>query len=193
MCTMAAGYCLAAQGVYSSVSIPAYLFTLKWQLFFGIVFMASVIWFVVYFTNWTSPTSAFVLSIWAFGLVTMNLILPSGILLDKVHLFDRLRLPWGEQIAFPNTELGLGTIVLWLFSLSVYLYVLFGSHRLWRAGRHRAAIVLAANVLFFICAGVVDTLIDLRRIRWVYVAEFRFLLCVVSMFVYTYKNREAPI
>ena len=115
-------------------------------------------------------------------------VLTYGIIVDKIHRFERLRLPWDEQIAFPSTDLAGWTVILWLFSLLVYLFVLYGSRRLWSSGRRRAAMVLAANVLFFLIAGVVDLAIDLRKLRWVYVAEFRFLLCIVSMAVYSTRH-----
>lgn len=185
---MAAGYCLAARAVYSSESIPTFLYALKCQLFFGIVFMASIIWFTVYFTNELSRLSASLFSLAALSLVVLNQLLPNGILIRTVHNFDRLRLPWGEHIAFPETDLSLWAAVLWSFSMAVYVFVIHGCLRLWRGGRHRAALALGANVLFLILAGLIDLTIDLRDVRWVYVAEFRFLPCVLSMAIYTSKN-----
>ena len=188
MCIMAAGYCLSEQAIYSSSSIPSFVYALKWQLCFGIVFMTGAIWFTVFFADYPSPRPACLLSIAAIVLLTLNLFLPRGILIEKIHRFEHLSLPWNEQIAFPSTDLAWWTIILWLFSLTVYLFVLHGCRRLWSAGRRRAALVLGANVLFFLIAGMVDLAIDLRQLRWVYVAEFRFLLCVVSMAAYSSRH-----
>ena len=57
-------------------------------------------------------------------------------------------------------------------------------------GRQRAALVLAANVLFILCVAVFDFYIDLRRVHWVYVSECGYLMCVVPMFVYTFNNNS---
>jgi len=188
MCVMAAGYSLSEQSVYSSSSIPSFVHALKWQLSFGIVFMTGATWFTVFFTNNSSRLTVWLFGVAAIGLLAKNLFSPYGIIVDKIHRFERLSLPWDEQIAFPSTDLAGWTVILWLFSLLVYLFVLYGSRRLWSAGRRRAAMVLAANVLFFLIAGVVDLAIDLRKLRWVYVAEFRFLLCIVSMAVYSTRH-----
>ena len=188
MCIMAAGYCLAAKAVYSSLSIPAFLYALRWQLLFGIVFMTCAVWFTVFFTNWPSRLPALLLSLAALGLIALNHFSSGGILVAQVQSFDRLILPWGETIAFPNTNLSLWAAALWTFSLAVYLFVIMGCRRLWQVGRRRAALVIAANVIFFLSAGLFDLAVDLRSLQFIYVAEFRFLLCVFAMFVYTYKH-----
>jgi len=188
MCIIAAGYSLSEQAIYSSSSIPSFVYALKSLIGFGIAFLIGATWFTVYFTDSPSLRPASLLTFAAVVLLTLNLFSPQGILIERIHRFEHLRLPWNEQVSFPSTDLAWWIIILWVFYLAVYLFILLGSRRLWSAGHRRAALVLAANVLFFLIAGVVDLAIDLRQLRWVYVAEFRFLLCIVSMAVYSARQ-----
>ena len=196
MCIMAAGYCFSELAIYRSLSIPSFILALKWLIGFGIAFMVTAVWFTVSFTDSLSRRPACMISIAGFILFAFNLFSPHGILIEKIHRFERMRLPWSEQIAFPDTALGWWTLVLWLFYLSVYLFVLYGCRRLWHDGRRRAALVLAGNVFFFLVAGLIDLAIDLRELRWVYLAEYRYLLCVISMAVYSsgqFRQPSGPI
>ena len=185
MCIMAAGYCLSEQAIYRSQTTEAFLLSLKWLIGLGIAFMVAATWFAVYFTNSAARRPAYLISIAAAVLFAVNLILPRGMLFTTVHRLERLQFSWNEQITFPDATLGWWTLVLWLFYLSVYLFVLNGCYRLWRQGRRRAALMLTINVIFFLIAGLVDLSIDLRKLSWFYVSEYRFLLCVISMSVYS--------
>jgi hypothetical protein len=184
---MAAGYCLCQKAVYSTLTNQAYLHALKLQVSIGFVFMIGVIWFTVYFANWTSSWFPIALSIGAVGLAALNQFLPTGILVGTVHSFDFLRLPWGEQIAFPNTDVSQWVIASWFLSLTVYMFIFYSCFRLWQKGRRRAALVLFINVISIFSAAAYDFSVDLRLIHWIYLAEYRFLPCVISMAIYTSK------
>jgi hypothetical protein len=188
VCLMAAGYCLAAKGVYSASSIPAYLHALKLQVSVSCVFIAGVVWFTVYFANLTSRRFPILLSIVAGGLAALNQFLPAGIIVDTVHNLVYLRLPWGEQIAFPDTDVSQWAIALWSYSLTVYMFIFYSCYRLRQTGQRRAALVLFINVLSILSIAIYDLSVDLRQIRWMYLAEYRFLPCVISMVIYTSKS-----
>ena len=187
---MTAVYCQYEKAVYSALTTQAYLQALKMQVSIGFVFMIGVIWFTVYFAGLTSRWFPIILSIGAAGLVALNQLLPTGILVGAVRNFDYLRLPWGEQIAFPDTDVSQWVIASWTFSLTVYVFVFYGCFYLWQKGRRRAALVLFINVLSILSVAMYDFSVDLRLIHWMYLAEFRFLPCVFSMVIYTSKSKK---
>lgn len=188
VCLMAAVYCQFEKAVYSAFTNQAYLQALQMQVSIGYVFMIGAIWFTVYFTGLKSRWVPIVLSIGAAGLVALNHSLSTGLHVSAVHDFDYLRLPWGEQIAFPDTEVSQWIIASWSYSLTVYMFVFYSCYRLLQKGRRRAALVLFLNVLSILSVAVYDSSVDLRLIHWMYLAEYRFLPCVISMAVYTSKS-----
>lgn len=152
------------------------------------MFMAGVIWFTVYFTNPTSRVFPISLSICAAGLVALNQLLPGGILFAGVNNFDYLKLPWGEQIAFPDTNVSQWIFMSWSYYLAVFVYALVRCYRLLQSGLTRAVIVFGTNVVSLLLVTIFDISVDLRRIPSMYLSEFRFLPCVLSMAIYTSKN-----
>ena len=188
VCLMAAVYCQFEKAVYSALTNQAYLQALKMQVTIGFVFMIGVIWFTVYFAGLTSRWFSIILSIMAVGLAVLNQFLPTGIYVSAVHDYHYLQLPWGEQIAFPDTDFSSWVITTWSYSLTVYVFVFYSCYYLWNKGRRRAALVLFINVLSILSVAVYDFSVDLRLIHWMYLAEFRFLPCVISMAVYTARS-----
>ena len=187
MCVFAAGYSLSEQAIYASSSIDQYIYALKWMVSWGIAFLAGAIWFTFFFNGNISRSLAIWLNVLAVILIIANKLLPLGLLFKEARHFEPLLLPWNEAIAYPKMEIGWGMLAQWLFSLFVYAYILNSCWRLWREGRRRGALVMSMNVLLFLMAGIVDLGVDLRQVHWIYVAEFRFLFCVVSMAIYTSK------
>ncbi|MEJ2284814.1 MAG: hypothetical protein P8X85_14595 [Desulfobacterales bacterium] len=188
VCLIAALYCQYEKAVYGALTDQAYLCALNRQVSIGFLFWIGVIWFAVYFADLKLRWFAIILSIGAAGLAALTYLLPTGIHLSAVHDFQYLRLPWGEQIAFPDTDFSYWAIVPWSYSLTVYVFMLYSSFRLWQKGRRRAALVLLINILSILSVAVFDYLIDFRLIHWMYLAEYRFLPCVFSMAVYTSKS-----
>ena len=187
MCVFAAGYSLSEQAIYASSSIDQYIYALKWMVSWGIAFLASATWFMFFFNGSSSRSLAIWLNILAIILILANKLLPLGLLFREARHFEPLLLPWNEAIAYPQMEIGWGLLAQWLFAIFVYAFILNGCWHLWRQGRRRGAVVMSINVLLFLVAGIVDLGVDLRKIHWIYVAEFRFLCCVVSMAIYTSK------
>jgi len=110
---------------------------------------------------------------------------PGGIVVAAVQSFDRLVLPWGETIAFPNTSLSLWAAALWTFSLAVYLFVIMGCRRLLQVGRRRAALVMGANVIFFSALVFLISLLIYEAFN-LYTSQnsafyFVFLLCSLTL------------
>lgn len=188
VCLVAAVYCQYEKAIYGALTDQAYLHAFKMQVSIGFVFMIGVIWFTAYFAELKTRWFPMMLSIVAAGLAAMNQLLPTGVLVGAVLNFDFLRLPWGEQVAFPDTEVSQWMILSWTYSLTVYTYVFYSCFRLLQKGRRRAALVLLINALSILSVAVYDFSVDLRLIHWMYLAEFRFLPCVISMAVYTSKS-----
>ncbi|MEH2347219.1 MAG: sensor histidine kinase [Nostoc sp.] len=180
-CLLTFVYTLALIAQYQAADVENYINAKKLVTSSGYIYGIITVWFVAVYTKVKPVRLILVLNSLYFISLLINEISPTGILYSHVTTLSSISLPWGESITHPE-----GTInPLFNFQLlaltSNVIFCFSACYLQYRRGEKQAAVILCLS--FAILVGTIqhDRLIDLEKIKSVYLAECGFLSFVVIM------------
>jgi signal transduction histidine kinase len=174
-------YVLALIAQYQAINLDDYINVRKLVTSLGYIFGITIVWFISLYTN-IKPIRLIVVlnSLYIISLL-INQISPTGILYSHISSLSSISLPWGESFYHPEGTLSP------LFSfqlLALTSNTVFGfsaCYLQYRRGEKQAALTLCLSLAILVGTVQHDRLIDLEKIKSVYLAEYGFLSFVVIM------------
>ncbi|MFN6461378.1 MAG: sensor histidine kinase [Nostoc sp. DedVER02] len=181
VCLGCVSYIVALMLRYQAANVEDYIAAQKLVCFVGYIYAVTVVWFIAVFTK-IKPVRLILLlnSLYAISLL-INQISPTGILYSDVSSLSSVSLPWGESIYYPEGTLNplFGFQLLALNSTTVF--AVSTCYLQYRRGEKQAALSLGLSLAIMIAAVQHDRLVDLGKIKFLYLAEFGFMSFIVIM------------
>lgn len=182
MCLVILMYIAAKAGAYQAETAQELVAARRWELLFALVFLAILPWFIAGYTGVRPLWLLNGLSILFAMVFVANLTLPYGISFVELPHFQRLTLPWGEQIADVRVlRRGAWHTAGWLGILVSFGYAIFACVRQYRRGARRMALILALGLVPFIGLTLFNLVVNLGWVQFAHTAEFGIMGLVVAM------------
>ncbi|RCJ14696.1 hypothetical protein A6S26_11410 [Nostoc sp. ATCC 43529] len=180
-CLLAFSYILALIAQYKAMNVDDYINARKMLTSFGYIYGITTAWLVALYTNFNSVRLILVLNSLYFITLLINEISPTGILYSHISNLSSISLPWGESIPHPEGTLNplLSFQLLALIGNTVFFF--FACYLQYRRGEKQAALTLGISLAILIATVQHDRLVDLGKIKFIYMAEFGFMSFVIIM------------
>ncbi len=180
-CLAVAGSILALIAEYKAMNVDDYINAKKLLTSVGYAYGISTAWFVALYTNFRPVRLILVINILYFISLLINEISPTGILYSHISHLSSISLPWGESIPHPEGTLNslFSFQLLALTSNTVFLFS--ACYFQYRRGEKQAALTLGLSLAILIATVQHDRLVDLGKIKFIYMAEFGFMSFVIIM------------
>ncbi|WP_353929313.1 sensor histidine kinase [Okeanomitos corallinicola TIOX110] len=180
-CLVISGYILALITQYKTINIDDYISAKKLVTSLGYISGILVVWFVALYTNIKQVRVILVLNSLYLISLLINQISPTGILYSHISSLSSISLPWGESITHPQGIINPLFIVQLLTLNSNISYCFFACYRQYRSGEKQASLTLVLSLILLIATVLCDRLIDLGKLKFIYIAGFGFLSFVMIM------------
>ncbi|MDZ8028853.1 MAG: sensor histidine kinase [Nostoc sp. DedQUE11] len=180
-CLVAFCYILALVAKYKAMNVDDYINATKLLTSVGYTYGITTAWFVSLYTNIRSVRLILVINSLYFISLLINQISPTGILYSHISHLSSISLPWGESIPHPEGTLNplFSLQLLALIGNTVFLF--FACYFQYRRGEKQAALTLGISLAILIATVQHDRLVDLGKIKFIYMAEFGFMSFVIIM------------
>ena len=192
LCFLAVPFALFHAAVLQAISVTEFVWTLKANLAFVLLFLSLFHWFIASYSGYFPKHILLGLSALAMMLFIVNLLQPYGLQYDSLDGITLLHLPWGEEVTR-----GVGHNGAWVYATIAVVAVEFG-YALYELGvlyrRHRRAtdLSLIFAVLLFLCFSAEGILVRLSVIDFVEMGPIGFMMMVIVMSAalsYEMRNR----
>lgn len=180
-CLLAFVYILALIAQYQAAGVENYINAKKLVTSSGYIYGIITFWFVAVYTKFKPVRLILVLNSLYFISLLINEISPTGILYSHITTLSSISLPWGESITHPEGTLNPLFNFQLLALTSNVIFCFLACYLQYRRGEKQAALTLCLSLTILVGTVQHDRLIDLEKIKSVYLAECGFLSFVVIM------------
>jgi PAS domain S-box-containing protein len=182
MCLAVALYTVAKAGGYRADTAQTLVTMRRWDYSFALIVLSVLPWFIAEYTALRPRWLLTGLSVLFAATLAANLVLPYGVGFVEFPDFQRITLPWGEQVADlrvyrPSRWYGAA----WLGILVVFAYSILACVRQHRRGARRRALTLALGIGLFITFTLFNQVVNFGLVKFTHTAEFGFIGLVIVM------------
>lgn len=188
-CLMLMIYSFGLIGQYSATDVENYIKAQKIVCSSGYLVGIAFVRFIAIYTRITPVRLLLILHGLYIISLFVNLTSPTGIIYSSIDGLSKIYLPWGEFISSPQGGTLSPLFVFQLLALnSNTIFVFYACYRQYRRGEKQASLVVVVSSAIFAVTLQHDRLIDLQKIKSVYVAQFGFLSFVIIMSLYLVRT-----
>lgn len=182
LCLVTVAYVVAEVWGYHAQSALEVVARRRWDSSFAMAFFLLFPWFVREYTGYRPLLAPVVLSAFLLVPLTVNFLLPHGVIFAELPEFSLLTLPWGEQVA----DLRVHQPTAWFYAgwsgmLAVLGYSLYAAAMQHRRGERRHARQLITALAVFTVLLLFNHVVNRGIVEFVHTAQFGFLALVLLM------------
>ena len=165
-------YTIASWSGYRGAEVEDVLGARRVALGLALIALPAFVFFSIRYARWRPRR--FALAVWSLPLLLFaaNLVLPYTVAYRTAPVLRTSVLGDGSLVHTLSAQPTYALVFVWA---PVYVFVLLGSWRLWRAGDADRAVPLAVGTLLMVVAGLNDSVFVQRGITNAYLSEFAFL------------------
>lgn len=175
-----AGAIMAARSSYMADTLDQFVAADRAANVFAAFGLPLLVWFVAVYTDWRSRIVLWTIT-GAYAISGLAAILAPDLLINVSAGVESMTFPWGETVLMTQSDTAALLPFTVLTLLSSMVYVIAADIRQFRRGDRRQAIVLALGLGWFFFTAVVESLVKLGAIDFVFLADFGFLGFVLTM------------
>ncbi|WP_392531698.1 sensor histidine kinase [Nostoc sp. C117] len=187
-CLIIFSYILALIAKYKAIDVDDYINARKLLSSLGYIDGVFTLWFVALYTKFKPVRLLLALNTLYFICLLINQVSPTGILYSHISRLSSIPLPWGEPITHPEGTLNPLVGFQFLALISNVVFAFYACYRQYQRGEKQAALILALSLAIFVGTVQCDRLVDLGKIKSMYIAEYGFLSFVVIMSLHLVKD-----
>ncbi len=182
VCIATASYSFASLYCATVDTIAEYASGYKGIIYFALFFSISFAWFSAFYTRTVAKPFLITITIILFILTAVNYFRPYSIVYTDITQLVPVTLPWGEQYVLGEASVSVaGIIVLNLAVNTVLVFALYACFKQFRRKEWLNASILALSIFIFIAGAAYDSLVELRLIKSVYIAQYPVVLFILIM------------
>jgi signal transduction histidine kinase len=187
-CLVIFSYILALIAKYKAINVDDYINARKLLSALGYIDGVFSLWFVALYTKVKPVRLLLALNSLYLICLLINQASPTGILYSHISRLSSISLPWGEPITHPEGTLNPLVGFQFLALISNVVFAFYACYRQYQRGEKQAALILALSLAIFVGTVQCDRLVDLGKIKSMYIGEYGFLSFVVIMSLHLVKD-----
>lgn len=182
-------------GLYRSSSVEEYLFIHRLISIDGLLFFIVLTWFGSKFFHTNNTRVNWIFTAMFSFLIVVTLVRDNCLYFKDVYSLATRELPWGEHISYLQASFSIWAYITWLTVILLFGFLLYNSFMQLGTEKRDRAINFSVALILFLSMVLVNFLIDLGLINFLYPGVFGFtaLIIVMSITISSQVQKNAKI